>query len=61
MNEQQNLPNDPSATPTRQPKTMTEAALAANRANAQRSTGPRTEKGNWAKRNDTLRRLCAIT
>src|SRR5436190_10567953 len=46
MNEQQNLPVDPSFE-TEQPKkkTMSETALAANRANAQKSTGPRTATG----------------
>ncbi|MBM3762905.1 MAG: hypothetical protein FJW36_21980 [Acidobacteria bacterium] len=55
MNEQQNLPNDPSATSPRQPKTMSEAALAANRANALKSTGPRTEKGKLKAASNSLK------
>ncbi|MEO5951681.1 MAG: hypothetical protein ABIQ44_04350 [Chloroflexia bacterium] len=46
MTEQNELPIDPSiAEPTPRKKTMSDAAIAANRANAQKSTGPRTSAG----------------
>jgi hypothetical protein len=56
MKDQQNLPNDPSTVdPTPRKKTMTEAALAANRANALKSTGPRTEKGKLKAASNSLK------
>ena len=38
-------------------KTVTEAVLSANRANAQSSTGPRTERGKSNTRHNALRRV----
>ena len=40
----------------RKPPTMTPARLAANRCNAQKSTGPRTERGKAQTRMNALRR-----
>jgi len=56
MNEEQNLQNDPSSE-TEQPKkkTMSEAALAANRANAQKSSGPRTTMGKLKAASNSLK------
>ena len=45
MSEELNIATDPSTVETPRKKTMSEAALAANRANAQKSTGPRTAAG----------------
>jgi hypothetical protein len=55
MNEQLNLINTPSTAKPRRPKTMSPAALAANRANAQRSTGPRTPAGKLKAASNSLK------
>ncbi len=59
MNEELNIAIDPSTVeaPTEAPrkKTMTEAALAANRANAQKSTGPRTPSGKLKAASNSLK------
>ncbi len=51
QNEEQNIANDPSTVevPVKTPrkKTMSEAALAANRANAKKCTGPKTREGKF--------------
>jgi len=45
--EEQNIASDPSTVETPRKKTMTEAALAANRANAKKCTGPKTREGKF--------------
>ncbi len=46
--EEQNITNDPSTVETKpRKKTMSEAALAANRANAKKCTGPKTRAGKF--------------
>ena len=47
MSELNNLQNDPSTVLTPRKKTMSEAALAANRANAKKCTGPKTREGKF--------------
>ncbi|MCX6612211.1 MAG: hypothetical protein NTW74_15325 [Acidobacteria bacterium] len=48
MNEEQNIAKDPSTVETKpRKKTMSEAALAANRANAKKCTGPKTREGKF--------------
>ncbi len=59
LTEEQTIANDPSTVeaPVEAPrkKTMTEAALAANRANAQKSTGPRTPSGKLKAASNSLK------
>jgi hypothetical protein len=55
MNQQQILPTDASTANSRQPKTMSPAAIAANRTNAQRSTGPRTPAGKLKAASNSLK------
>ena len=45
QNDELNIDNDPSTVVQPRKKTMSEAALAANRTNARKSTGPRTSAG----------------
>ncbi len=47
MSEPNNLQNDSSTVLTQRKKTMSEAALAANRANAKKCTGPKTREGKF--------------
>ena len=50
MTEEQNITNEPSIVKTvkiPRKKTMSEAALAANRANAKKCTGPQTREGKF--------------
>ncbi len=47
MTEEQNTTNDLSTVKIRRKKTMSEAALAANRANAKKCTGPKTREGKF--------------
>jgi len=44
---EQNIDNDPSTVVQPRKKTMSEAALAANRANAKKCTGPKTREGKF--------------
>ena len=55
MNEQPNLANETSTATPKRPKTMSAAAIAANRANAQRSTGPRTPAGKLKAASNSLK------
>ena len=60
LTNEQSIANDPSTVASQkdaQPreKTMTEAALAANRANAQKSTGPRTPSGKLKSASNSLK------
>jgi len=56
MPEQENIATDHSSeTEQPQKKTMTEAALAANRANAQKSTGPRSPTGKLKAASNSLK------
>ncbi|MBM3763739.1 MAG: hypothetical protein FJW36_26365 [Acidobacteria bacterium] len=56
MTNQDNITQDPStATNEKRSKTMTEAALAANRANALKSTGPRTPAGKLKAASNSLK------
>jgi len=54
MSEQQLPANDESSVETPRKKTMTEAAIAANRANAQKSTGPSTPAGKLKSASNAL-------
>ncbi|MCX6609566.1 MAG: hypothetical protein NTW74_01810 [Acidobacteria bacterium] len=48
LTEEQSITNDPSTVETKpRKKTMSEAALAANRANAKKCTGPKTREGKF--------------
>mgnify|MGYP000487920865 CR=1 FL=1 len=47
QSEEQNIDNDPSTVVQPRKKTMSEAALAANRANAKKCTGPKTREGKF--------------
>ena len=55
MNEQLNLTNEPSTAKPKRPKTMSPAAIAANRANALKSTGPRTPAGKLKAASNSLK------
>ena len=56
MSDTQNIATDPSTVePTPRTKTMSEAALAANRANAKKSTGPRTPAGKLKAASNSLK------
>jgi len=55
QNEEQNISSDPSTVETPRKKTMSEAALAANRANAQKSTGPRSLAGKLRSASNSLK------
>ena len=47
QNDELNIDNDPSTVVQPRKKTMSEAALAANRANAKKCTGPKTREGKF--------------
>jgi len=55
MKNEQNIANDPSTVETPRKKTMTEAALEANRRNATKSTGPRTPAGKLIAASNSLK------
>ena len=55
QNEEQNISSDPSTVETPRKKTMSEAALLANRANALKSTGPRTPAGKLRSASNSLK------
>jgi len=55
QNEEQNIAGDPSTVETPRKKTMTEAALEANRRNATKSTGPRTPAGKLKAASNSLK------
>jgi len=55
MKNEQNIANDPSTEETPRKKTMTEAALEANRRNATKSTGPRTPAGKLIAASNSLK------
>ena len=54
QNNEHSIANDPSTVETPRKKTMSEAALAANRANAQKPTGPRTPAGKLRSASNSL-------
>ena len=55
MKNEQNIANDPSTVETPRKKTITEAALEANRRNATKSTGPRTPAGKLIAASNSLK------
>jgi len=54
MPDEQAIATDPSSAEPKRSKTMSEAAIAANRANAQKSTGPRTPAGKLKSASNAL-------
>ncbi len=55
MNQEQIIANNPSAAKPKRPKTMTPAALEANRRNAAKSTGPRSAEGKLKAASNSLK------